>query len=100
LKRRLSGETSVLIRQFVTARLTARLAVQKAVRAQANIDLRLAEDAVLLALAACFALFALHANNATGSGFGGHGFSVERGRGAWNITEVMGIQQRATNLGL
>jgi hypothetical protein len=89
-----------LIRHFVVARRAAGIAVEKTVYTQADIDLRLAEDAVFFALAACFALFALHADNAAGSGFGGHGFSVERGRGAWNITEVMGIQQRATNLGL
>jgi hypothetical protein len=78
-----------LIRRLVTARLTAGFTVPKAVRTQADFDFRLAEDAVFLALAARLALFTLHANNAAGSGLGGHGFSLERGRGAWNVTEVM-----------
>lgn len=51
--------------------------------------MRLAEDAVFLALATRLTLFTLHANNAAGSGLGGHGFSVEGGGGARNITEVM-----------
>ena len=77
-----------LIRRFVIARLRQGRS-KKAVRAQADIDLRLAEDAVFLALAARFTLFTLHADNAAGSGFGGHGLSLERGRGTRNVTEVM-----------
>lgn len=77
------------IRCLVVARFPARFAVEKAIRAQADVDLRLAEDAVFLALAARFTLLTLRANNTAGSGLGGHGISVGRGHGTGNVTEVM-----------
>ena len=50
-----------LICHFVVARLAAGRTIIKAVLAEADIDLRLAEAAVLLAFAALFGHLALHA---------------------------------------
>ncbi len=88
-----------LIRRLVIARRAAGLAVEKAIHTQADIDLRLAENAVFLALAARLALFTLHANYAAGSGLGGHGTSVDGSCGAGNVTEVMksSFEPRATS---
>jgi hypothetical protein len=60
---------------LVVASRAARFAVHQAVRAQANIKLRLTQDAEFLAAAARFTLLALSANNLDG-GMGGHSSSL------------------------
>jgi hypothetical protein len=62
-----------LLGSLVIASLTARLAVQQAVIAKADINERLAEAAKLFAFAACFRLVTLHAAIFRGSGSSAHG---------------------------
>ncbi len=64
----LRRSTVVLILRLVVAGLAAGRTIEKAILAEADIDLRLAEAAVLLAFAALFAHLALHA---AVLGFGG-----------------------------
>lgn len=86
----LAGMARSLIRRLVVARRAAGLTIHQAVNAQADVNLRLAEDAVFLAFAARLGLFTLCANNTAGGWLGGHGLSVGRSPFPENITEVMG----------
>jgi hypothetical protein len=77
-KRERNSETfvtreGVLVRRFVVAGEAAGFAVHQAVGAETDVELRLAEDAELLARAALFLLPALGADDAAEAWFRGHG---------------------------
>jgi hypothetical protein len=81
------GGLGLVFYRFVVAGGTAGLAVHQAVGAEADVELRLAEDTELLAPASRLDLLALGAHDAAG-GFGGHASSLVRRDGRWNVTEV------------
>lgn len=66
------------IRSLVVACGAARLAVEKAILAKADIELRLAKAAEFIAFALQFGLFALTATKFSIAGFVGHRNNVER----------------------
>lgn len=62
-----------LIHHFVAASFAAGFAIEQAVGAEAHIELRLAVDTVLFAVASRFRLLALSANDLADSRLSGHG---------------------------
>lgn len=88
-----SSRTARGLRYFVIASGAAGLAVHQTVGAEPNVNFSLAEDAVLVADAVRLSLFALHANDPAGGGFGGHDWSVDRARDEENVTEVTRSQK-------
>src|SRR6266487_1609973 len=85
------GGLGLAFYRFVVAGGTAGLTVHQAVGAEADIELRLAEDAEFLAPAAGFDLLTLGTDDAAG-GLSGHASSLVRRDGRWNVTEVTGDQ--------
>src|SRR6266436_8921212 len=81
------GGLGLVFYRFVVAGGTAGLTIHQAVGAEADVELRLAEDTELLAPAAGFDLLALGTDDAAG-GLGGHASSLVRRDGRWNVTEV------------
>jgi hypothetical protein len=81
------------IRRFVIAGAAAGLAVHEAVGANANIDYRLAEAAIFLALAAVFRHFALRATVFGGAGSCGHAVIKRRHGGGENVPLVTAFRQ-------
>lgn len=77
-----------LISGLVIAGCPAGNAVHQAVGAEPNIELRLAEDAELLAKAAGFDLFALCATDLGSGWFARHGGSLVLSSSAKNVTKV------------
>lgn len=67
-----------LVRGFVVAGGAARFAIHQAIGANAHIDHRLAQAAILLALAASFGLLALCAATLRRTGSSAHGMNVPR----------------------
>jgi hypothetical protein len=82
------GDRSLVCGLVVTGR-AAGFAVQEAVSTQADVNHRLAEAAVLLALAAVFRLLALRAAVFGGTGSGAHKLNVAQDSGGGNVTEVI-----------
>src|SRR6266478_1042805 len=81
------GGLGLAFYRFVVAGGTAGLAVHQAVGAEADVELRLAEDTELLAPASGFDLLALRTDDAAGR-LGGHDSSLVRRHERWNVTEV------------
>src|SRR6266436_5766194 len=81
------GGLGLAFYRFVVAGGTAGLTIHQAVGAEADVELRLAEDTELLAPAAGFDLLTLGTDDAAG-GLGGHVSSLVRRDGRWNVTEV------------
>ena len=88
----------VLVGRLVVAGGAARLAIHQSVNAQTNVELRLAENAELLAIAAFLRLLALGADNFAKAGFRGHGCSVVAHVSGENMTEVTGRQKSKVRL--
>ena len=67
-----------LVRSLVVARFAAGFAVHEAVIADADVDDRLAQAAILFTLAVALGHIALHATKLGGAGRGRHGLNVAR----------------------
>ncbi|MGP0018573.1 MAG: hypothetical protein ACLPHP_08410 [Candidatus Sulfotelmatobacter sp.] len=91
-------EGGALVCGLVVAGRAAGLAVQQAVGAQADVKYRLAQAAVLLALAVRFRLVALGAAILGRTGSGAHEVNVAQESAGENVTEVM--SSRDGNCGL
>jgi len=84
-------EQGKLVRGFVVAGRAAGFAVHEAVGADADVELRLAEDAELVALALIFRHFALAAAEFGVAGSRGHENNVALGCGMGNVPLVTSI---------
>jgi hypothetical protein len=78
----------VLVGGFVVAGVAAGLAIHEAVFADADVELRTAEDAELITLAMVFRHLALAATKFGGAGSVGHSNNVARGGGVGNVPLV------------
>lgn len=76
-----TARVALIRRGFVVAGFAAGLAVHESVLANANVDDRLAKNAVLFALADVFQLLALHTAILDMSGSGAHAATVARAGG-------------------
>jgi hypothetical protein len=79
-----------LIRSLVVAGGATGFTVQQAVSAKADIEDRLTQTAVFLALAVALRLFALRAANLRGTGSGAHRATRRAVAGRENVTLVIG----------
>jgi hypothetical protein len=81
----------VLVGSLVVAGVAAGLAVHESVFADADVELRLTEDAEFVAVALVFRHFTLAAAEFGGSGSVGHISNVALGRGIGNVPLVTSI---------
>jgi hypothetical protein len=80
----------MLFRRLVVAGFPAGFAIHQAIGAYADIDNRLAQTAILFALATILGLFTLRATVFCGAGSGTHGANVSRPGEHAKMTLVIG----------